>query len=322
MPGLAAKLVRSCFGATARRLGAVAVLATLALPAPAQGSAEACPKAQPAASSGAVRDRGLLWRISRGGHSSWLFGTLHVGRPDWARFGPRTAAAVQASDTLALELDPTDPAVQEALADAGRWLELPTALQRRLSQAYERACIAPAALAALHPVLQASTLTVLEARWLGLDPQHSIELVLARQAKAAGRKVVSLESVALQKETLVPADAQEALKVVEQSLAQLEDRSARRVLATLAEAWERGELARLENYAAWCECSQSDEEKAFMRRLNDHRNPGLAERVSTLHGQGRRLFVAVGALHMTGEQALPRLLAAAGFKVERIAFRP
>ncbi len=300
----------------------LALLLLLAPSANAQAVAAACPPPQPAAGTSSPEDRGMLWRISRGGHSSWLFGTLHVGRPGWARFGPKTAAALRASDTLALELDPTDPAVQEALADAGRWLELPLPLQQRLAQAYERACIAQAALAALHPVLQASTLTVLEARWLGLDPQHSIELVLARQARAAGRKVVSLESVALQKETLVPDDTQEALKIVEQSLGQLEDQSARRVLGTLAEVWERGDLARLEDYAAWCECTQTDEEKAFMRRLNDGRNPGLAGRVAELHGQGRRLFVAVGALHMTGEKSLPRLLTQAGFKVERIAFRP
>jgi uncharacterized protein len=193
-------------------------------------------------------------------------------------------------------------------------------LAERLVRAYQRACLAPAALAALHPVLQASTLTVLEARWLGLDPQHSIELALATQAKAAGRKVVSLESVALQKATLVPEEAEQALKVVEQSLAQLEDRSARRVIGRLAQAWERGELATLEDYAAWCECVQTEEERAFMRRLNDERNPGLAERIAAQHAQGRRLFVAVGALHMTGAKALPALLAEAGFKVERIAF--
>lgn len=295
-------------------LGAGAALAQTA----AQPAAE-CPPLQAAAATAAA-DRGLLWRISRGGHSSWLFGTLHVGRAGWGSFGPKTQAALKASDTLALELDPTDPEIQAALADAGRWLELPAELAQRLVRAYERACIAQAALASMHPVLQATTLTVLEARWLGLDPSHSIELALARQARAGGRKVISLESVALQKSTLVPDDAAEALKIVEQSLAQLEDRSARRVMQRLAEVWERGDLAALEDYASWCECAQTDEEKAFMRRLNDARNPGLAERIVALHGQGRRLFVAVGALHMTGEQSLTKLLAAAGFKVERVAF--
>jgi uncharacterized protein YbaP (TraB family) len=34
------------------------------------------------------------------------------------------------------------------------------------------------------------------------------------------------------------------------------------------------------------------------------------------------VFAAVGALHMTGPQGLPRLMAARGYLVERIPFPP
>ncbi len=57
-----------------------------------------------------------------------------------------------------------------------------------------------------------------------------------------------------------------------------------------------------------------------MRRLIDGRNPALARAIGTLHDQGRTLLAAVGALHMTGPQALPRLLAEQGFSVQRVAF--
>jgi len=30
-----------------------------------------------------ARDRGFLWRVSKDGHSSYLYGTLHVGREAW-----------------------------------------------------------------------------------------------------------------------------------------------------------------------------------------------------------------------------------------------
>ncbi len=29
-----------------------------------------------------ARNRGFLWKISKGGHASWLYGTLHIGRAD------------------------------------------------------------------------------------------------------------------------------------------------------------------------------------------------------------------------------------------------
>jgi uncharacterized protein YbaP (TraB family) len=64
----------------------------------------------------------------------------------------------------------------------------------------------------------------------------------------------------------------------------------------------------------------SDADRAFIKRLNDDRNPGLANRIDALHGEGRRVFAAVGALHMTGAMGLPRLLAQRGFRVERVDF--
>lgn len=300
-------------------------VASAAEPSPAQEAgttspAPACPPAPDAGAWGPPVDRGMLWRISRGGRVSWLFGTVHVGRPSWRLFGPRTAAALAQSDTLALELDPTDPAVVAALGLGPPAPALPDPLQQRLAQAVERACLPAAALASLHPVLQALTLTVLDARWLGMDPAWSLEILLAQRARAARRQVVSLEDVELQRAVLVPADPAEALAAVEHSLRQLEDRSSRRVVARLVEAWERGDVDTLGRYERWCECAADEQERASLRRLNDDRNPHLADRIAALHAEGRRVFAAVGALHMTGPRALPRLLAERGFRVERVAF--
>jgi uncharacterized protein YbaP (TraB family) len=292
-------------------------------------AAGACPPPLPRPSSQApALDRGLLWRVTRDGHSSWLFGTLHVGKPAWARLGPRVTAALQASEVLAVEVDPGDPALAQALMETGPPLVLPAELQSRLTRAFERACIAPESLAALHPLLQATTLTVLEARWLGLDAAYAQEQVLLARNRDERRvrasrpplRVVALETAAQQKSALLPTDPAEALTALEQGLTQLEDPSGRRVLARLARAWERGDLHTLSTYEAWCACATTDEEHAFMRRLNDERNPALADGIEAQHRAGLRVFAAVGALHMTGPAALPVLLAQRGFRVERIVF--
>jgi hypothetical protein len=41
-----------------------------------------------------------------------------------------------------------------------------------------------------------------------------------------------------------------------------------------------------------------------------------------LHAQGQRVFAAVGALHMTGPNALPVLMAGRGYHVERVLLQP
>jgi len=289
------------------------------------GAAEriVCPPALPTQpDSGAPgQDRGLLWRASRDGRTIHLFGTLHIGKPNWRRLGPLTLAALRASDVLALEVDPNDPALIQALADTRPPQPLPDPLQQRLNRAFERACLATEALATLHPVLQVTTLTVMEARWLGMDASYATEQVLSAQVRTQGRRVVALESAAAQIQALVPEDEAAARELLSQSLQQLEDRSARRVLDKLAAAWERGDVAALEDYAHWCECAADEADRAFLRKLNDDRNGPLADGIEAQHRQGKRVFAAVGALHMTGPQSLPRLLEQRGFRVERVVFK-
>ena len=151
---------------------------------------------------------------------------------------------------------------------------------------------------------------------------YALEQLLGVQARSLGRRVVALETAAQQTGALVPDGDEEVQAVIEQSLQQLEDLSARRVLARLAAAWESGDLAALDDYERWCECASTEADRAFLRRLNDERNPPLAAGIEARHHEGRRIFAAVGALHMTGPQSLPRLLAARGFQVERVPFAP
>jgi hypothetical protein len=81
------------------------------------------------------------------------------------------------------------------------------------------------------------------------------------------------------------------------------------VLRRLLLAWERGDIEDLTAYPRWCECLDTERERAWHRRLNDQRNVVLASRIAALHAAGQRVFAAVGSLHFTGPQALHDLLA-------------
>lgn len=293
------------------------ILALLASAAHAQ-----CPPPLPAPSGAKPVDRGLLWSVTKDGRRSWLYGTMHVGRTDWWLPGPKTTAALQASDVLALELDPGDPQVQRDLAQAmaAPAPALPAELRARLAKQAERACIDGALFATLHPGMQATLLALAEARRVGLDAGYGSEQSLTQWARGAKRPVVSLETVALQARVLMPDDPASLKTLAEQTLEPLEAGEGTVVMERLAQAWERGDEAQLADYERWCRCVKTEADRAALRALNDDRNPGLADRIAALHGDGKRVFAAVGALHMTGRQALPRLLAARGFAVERVPF--
>ena len=266
-----------------------------------------------------ARDRGLLWKLQRDGRTSWLYGTLHLGRAAWAVPGPAVKAALAASDVLALEVDVSDAAtaaqMQEAMPASPA---LPPVLVARLQTQARRACLPEGALAETHPVLAATTLALLEARWEGLHAQFGQETLLAAAARQLGRPVVALETAALQLSLLIPNDAAAAITMTEQTLQKLERDEVRPATRRLARAWEQGKLGDLAAYESWCRCIHNADDSALLRRLNDERNPALAEGIDLLHRQGQRVFAAVGALHMTGPQALPLLLQGLGYRLTRV----
>lgn len=271
-----------------------------------------------------ARDRGFLWRIERDGRHSWIYGTVHIAKFDWAFPGPQLGAALREARVLALELDLADPAVQQELQDLGRAAAveppLPAALRQRLLRRIEAECLAPADLASLPALLQATALTALAGRRDGLDPAYGIDGMLAAFGHAAGKRVVSLESLALQLAMLKGRDQADSLRFFEQTLDLLDSGQARPQVLRIAQVWAESDHAALSDYAHWCECMDTEEDRALMRRLLDERNPGLADSIDRLHREGGTVLAAVGSLHFIGPQGLPALLAARGYRVERTRF--
>jgi uncharacterized protein YbaP (TraB family) len=67
---------------------------------------------------------------------------------------------------------------------------------------------------------------------------------------------------------------------------------------------------------------KTDKDRDMMKRMLDERNPGMAQSIDAIHASGKAVFAAVGSLHMVGKVGLPALLAARGYTVERVPFKP
>lgn len=266
-------------------------------------------------------DRGPLWRLRRDGHESYLYGSIHVGRPAWLFPGPALREAWGKTELLALELDPGDPQLLPALR-AMPTLALDLRSERRLQAQIRMACMPEHALAGLHPLLQLASITSVAGRADGLDPAYAQEASLLTRARREGRSVQALESAAEQMAALVPPDLPTAKRELSVGLEQLEKQRVRPLLRGLAEAWERGDLGAMLAIEPPCHCADDEIERAQLARINDGRNEALASRIAALHGSGKRVLVAVGALHMTGAKALTLLLQAQGFEVEQLLPKP
>lgn len=306
-----------------------ALLASLLLAAPVQAT-ESCPaplqpptQDQMAGYMKAAKDRGALWTIEKDGRTSYLYGTIHIGRMPWMFPGPKMMAALQDVGALAVEVDVTAPDTRPqmmAAMAAAPALALTDADRARLAKLLEAECLPAGALDALHPVMQVITISALIGRRDGLYPEFSQEAKLTGIARAANRPVVALESIALQMGVLLPRDAAEARTAFDEGLRDLEAPDVRQKIQHLADVWERGDLEAMDTVEEVCQCQPTTLQREAFVRLNDGRNPGLARRIAEEHAKGVPVLAAVGILHMTGDKAIPKLLAEMGFEVTRIAY--
>ena len=266
-------------------------------------------------------DHGFLWRINKDGRTSYLYGTLHVGKLDWAFPGPKVAQALRATDTVALELDDLDEGIQERMAkgmQARHNTVLPEPLAKRMRQQAEEACIPYGSIAGLTPEFQIEVLTLMVGRGEGLDASYAIDAVLAGIGHGAKKNMVSLETPELQLNLLQMQTPQETIAYVQDGLNELETGRSRILLHRIAGIWANSDYARMSNFFEWCDCLNTEIEREMMWRVLDGRNPGLAEHIDALHTSGKQVFAAVGSLHMFGPVGLPALMEKRGYRVERV----
>jgi uncharacterized protein len=303
-----------------------AILALLLLFAGAASAQPACPPepvvptpAQIQDAAQKARNRGALWRFEKDGRHGYLYGSVHVGKLEWAIPGTVVARALREAETIAVEVRVLDPAFQETMGAAqkpGERPALPPALLARLRKQAEKVCAPWEKLEAMPPMMILTTLAVLEARWDGLYADYAVEIVLEGIGKAAGKDIVALETAAIQRTALMGGAPADQLREIEIATAQMEDGTTRKELAATANAWATGDLDALMRPFAGLKPA----ERVMVERLVFGRNAGLAARIDELHQRGRRLFATAGIMHMIGDQGLPKLLAARGYKVERLAF--
>ncbi|WP_424460224.1 TraB/GumN family protein [Ottowia sp.] len=269
-----------------------------------------------------AQDRGFLWKISKQDSTSYLYGTMHLGRLDWWAPGPRVTAALESSRVLALEMDLSDNATATKLTQGMRAKEndprLPSELAARLRQQAEAECLDWQPLQNLRPEFQLSTVLVMSARRQQLEAAYGAETMLTALARRQGKPIHALETVDEQLHALQASDAAELKEMIESSLKDMEAGKGQEILVKLATAWAARDATALQSYDQWCDCMESEAERAMSRRLLDDRNQVLAGRINALHSASGPVFVAVGALHMFGPSGLPALMKALGYTVETV----
>lgn len=258
--------------------------------------------------------RPALFLIADADTTIWLFGTMHVLPPDVAWRTPLIEQAMAEADTLVTELPPLDPSraaatfTRHARGDGLPPLvsRVPPARRAALEQAITASGLSRRTLDGLKSWAAATSIETARAGTLGADVDHGVETVLTRAF--SGRARLGLESLDEQLgllDGLTEAD-QRALLI----RGAVEGPGYRRTLA----AWMRGDVATL----ARIDDRLFDGQPGLEETLLTNRNVRWSRWVAARLRRPGRIFMAVGAGHLAGQDSVPALLRRQGFVVRRV----
>jgi len=263
-------------------------------------------------------NRGLLWKIEgRGAEPSYLFGTMHSEDPDVVRLPAPVRKALDEAHGVTLEVV-LDPAALLAMT-AGFMLDDGSTLQSLIGEPLYRRVVGALAdysvpemvISGMKPWAVAVTLMTPPTR-----TGEVLDLVIYQTAIAAGKPVDGLETPLEQLAVFDELSESDQVALLKDTLNNLAEIQAS--LARLKEAYLARDLQRLQEIS---DAPMRDTDPALMERFTDvlitRRNHRMVERMVALLQKGGQ-FIAVGALHLPGEQGLLQLLSGRGYRVTRV----
>jgi uncharacterized protein YbaP (TraB family) len=271
----------------------------------------------------AAADRGALFKVTGKGHTMYLFGTMHVGLPEFYPLEPRITQALAEAPTLALEIDPGRPPetiarVMHEYGMAAPGATMPPALKARLERALTQAGLDPAAMAPLKPWLVAMVLGLHEFAALGYRADLAVDAHLAAQARTGKTKVIELESPELQVALFSSMPDADQLRYLDESITLIESGKHRAEMRQIVDAWRNADQAALDAIAARLENDTTFSGRFMQKVLLDGRNGAMADKLLLLLEREDKAVAAVGVAHLLGKNSIPALMRARGVTVERV----
>jgi uncharacterized protein YbaP (TraB family) len=266
-----------------------------------------------------------IW-VVKGPHATvYLFGTVHAMKPNIAWHTPRVTTAMDASQTLVEEIPNMDPQEQAAkiqplMQQFGMDPDHPlsTKLTKEdlalLDTAVKEAGLpGESALEPMRPWVANLMVSVLPILKAGYDPNNGLDVQLNKEFKDKGKPLAGLETMEFQIHLFSDMAQAEEVDALHVSLHKVNTAVAD--LDTIVSAWEKGDveaIAKIEND------SFVKESPELYQTLVVKRNKAWTEKLDAMLKGDGVTFVAVGAAHLAGPDAVVKMLEAKGYTVTRL----
>jgi hypothetical protein len=267
---------------------------------------------------------GLLWRVERADAApSHVFGTMHTADRQVVALPQAVKDTLDGAGSLVLEIIMTDQ-VRGELAQAmilpeGQGLNAIVGTERfeRVLDAGARYGIPSAQLQILKPWALTMFFSLPPSEFLRQTAGGvPLDQVLEDSARKRGTALHGIETPAEQ--IAIVAELPEPTQLALLDAAIDTNPRIESIFEAMKTAYLNRDLNALHRLAdEMSEGSDQDLQKLFLERMVDTRNERMVGRIAARLAEGNA-FVAVGALHLSGERGILRLLEKQGYRVARV----
>jgi hypothetical protein len=263
-----------------------------------------------------------MWVAEGTGNRVYLLGSIHLLREQDHPLPRIIGDAYEDAETLYMELDmdDLDPLATQAAINRLGMLEEGTSLREVMGdELYTRAAAAASELEIplemldrTEPWYAAITVEQLVLSRLGFNPLYGVEMHLLRKASGDGKEILGFETLEQQLGYLdgLSLEAQQTLLM--QTLT--EGATIREIMDDLILAWRSGDIDYLEQ-------TLLDDLSGYPELYDTivaDRNRLWVDTIDDLLDDGEDYLVIVGALHLVGEDGVPRLLEQRGIRITQM----
>ncbi|HEY8025839.1 MAG TPA: TraB/GumN family protein [Burkholderiaceae bacterium] len=270
--------------------------------------------------------RGTLYQVRHQGHTSYLFGTIHVGKAEFFPLEPLATQGLADANVVAIEVDMRDTAaLQNAMLKYGMYANsdtvekhLSAASLQRLKAALGNLGLPYDGISHFKAWMIANLITIASVEKQGYHTTQSSESFLLDTAKAQGKGVAGLESAAFQLSLFDKLTEKQQEGYLIESLNDLESGDTAKKTQDLLDAWSRADETAFDGLLQEAKDDKTVSGQFVYREILTKRNPMMASKIATLMKENKSSFVGVGLLHLIGPGGVPQLLKKKGYEVTRL----
>lgn len=281
---------------------------------------------------GSSEHKHFLWKVSDENSSVWVLGSIHFADSSFYPLDSVVETAFVNAEELAAEININDDSVSQDVAKKmlkqgvlPNGTTLDQVLPEGMWKTIDSLCLAwnypPILLKRFRPWFAATTLSGIAFQRAGIDPNYGIDAVLLERAANEGKTIVGLETAEEQVNAVADTGTSDSAGIFYMKTTLREISELDSMVAQIIRAWKTGDVELMRkamNEDEFVDEADSTVQKDFEERIYTSRNAKMAESIEEFLKDDRKVFVVVGAAHLTlDDDNVISLLQKKGFTVEQ-----